>query len=52
MTERLGRSVLYTYGVADLFFVLLVNMELVFFPQFLTDYALFPLSIVGQILRV
>ena len=52
MTERLRRSVLYTYGVADLFFVLLVNMDLVFFPQFLTAYALFPLSIVGQIVLI
>ncbi|MBP1611319.1 MAG: hypothetical protein H6Q04_3554, partial [Acidobacteria bacterium] len=48
MTDRLGRSLLYTYGIADIGFMLLINMELVFFPAFLTDYAQFSLSIVGQ----
>ncbi|MBN1568017.1 MAG: MFS transporter [Acidobacteria bacterium] len=52
MTERLNRSLLYTYGIADLFFMLLVNMELVFFPKFLTDYAQFSLAIVGQIVLI
>jgi Na+/melibiose symporter-like transporter len=52
MTERLGRSLLYTYGIGDLFFVLLVNMELVFFPAFLTDYAQFSLAIVSQIVLI
>ena len=52
MTERLKRSLLYTYGIGDLFFMLLVNMELVFFPQFLTDYAQFPLSIFNRIILI
>jgi len=52
MTERLDRSLLYTYGIADLCFVLLVNMELVFFPAFLTDYAQFSLAIWSQIVLI
>jgi Na+/melibiose symporter-like transporter len=52
MTEKLKRSLLYTYGIADLFFMLLINMELVFFPAFLTDYAQFPLAIVSQIILI
>jgi Na+/melibiose symporter-like transporter len=50
MTKRLNKSLLYTYGIADLGFVLIANMELVFFSAFLTDYAEFPLSITGYIL--
>jgi GPH family glycoside/pentoside/hexuronide:cation symporter len=50
MAERLNKSLLYTYGVADLCFTLMVNMELYFFAAFLTDYAQFSLAIVGQIL--
>lgn len=41
---------LYTYGIADLGFVLIANMELYFFSAFLTDYAEFSLSITGYIL--
>ena len=50
MAERLNKSLLYTFGVGDLFFTLMINMELYFFPAFLTDYAQFSLGIVGQIL--
>jgi len=50
MTKRLNKSLLYTYGIADLGFVLIANMELYFFSAFLTDYAEFPLSITGYIL--
>jgi len=52
VTEKLGKSLLHTYGIADLFFMLLVNMELVFFAAFLTDYAQFPLGIVSQIILI
>ena len=50
MVERLKKSLLYTYGVADLFCTLMINMEMYFFAAFLTDYAQFSLTIVGQIL--
>ena len=50
MVERLRRSLLYTYGIADLFFALMINMEAYFFTAFLTDYAQFSLAITGQIL--
>jgi Na+/melibiose symporter-like transporter len=50
MAERLKRSLLYTYGVADLFFNLMISMEIYFFTAFLTDYAQFSLIIAGQIL--
>ena len=50
MTERLNRSLLYTYGIADLGFVLMVSMELYFFPAFLTDTAKFSLSLTGYVL--
>ncbi len=52
MTERLNKSLLYTFGVGDLCFTLLVNMELYFFPAFLTDYAQFSLFVVTQILWI
>ncbi len=48
--NRLPKSVLYTFGISDLFFGLMVSMELFFFSAFLTDYAQFPLKIVGQII--
>jgi hypothetical protein len=35
MTERLNKSVLYTFGVGDLFFTLMINMEVYFFAAFL-----------------
>jgi Na+/melibiose symporter-like transporter len=52
MAERLKRSLLYTYGIADMFFVMLTSMELYFFAMFLTDYAGFSLVIVGNILTI
>ena len=52
MAERLNKSLLYTFGVGDLFFTLMINMELYFFPAFLTDYAQFSLGVVGKILYV
>ena len=52
MAERLNKTVLYTFGIGDLFFTLLTNMELYFFTAFLTDYAQFSLVIVGQILWI
>ena len=50
MTEKLNRSLLYTYGVGDLGFVLMVSMEMYFFSAFLTDYAKFSLSLAGAVL--
>lgn len=52
MAERLRKSLLYSYGVSDLFFTLMVGAELYLFSAFLTDYAEFPLHIVGQILLI
>ena len=52
MVERLKKSLLYTYGIADLAFVLMVNMEVYFFPAFLTDHAQFSLSLSGRILGI
>lgn len=43
MAERLKKSLLYTFGVGDLFFTLIVCMEVYFFNAFLTDYAKFSL---------
>jgi Na+/melibiose symporter-like transporter len=50
MAERLKKTLLYTYGVPDLFFSVMINMEVFFFAVFLTDYAKFSLVVVGQIL--
>ena len=52
MAERLKKTLLYTYGVPDLFFSMMINMEVFFFAIFLTDYAGFSLTVVGQILTV
>jgi len=52
MSEKLKKSLLYTFGVGDLFFTLLTNMEIFFFTAFLTDYARFSLVVVGQILWI
>jgi Na+/melibiose symporter-like transporter len=41
MTEKLKKSLLYTYGIGDLCFTLLVCMEVYYFTLFLTDYAKF-----------
>ena len=52
MAERLKKSLLYTFGVGDLFFTLMVNVELYFFPAFLTDFAQFSLIIVTLVLWI
>lgn len=52
MVERLKKSLLYTFGTADLGFVLMVNMEVYFFPIFLTDHAQFSLSLSTKILGI
>ena len=45
MAERLRKPLLYSFGVGDLTFTLLVCMEVYFFNIFLTDYAEFSLKI-------
>ncbi len=52
MAERLNRSVLYTFGVGDLCFSLMISMEVYFFAAFLTDFAQFSLTRFHQILSV
>jgi glucuronide carrier protein len=52
MAEKLNKSLLYTFGIGDLCFTLMVNMELYFFPAFLTDFARFSLIIVSMILYI
>jgi Na+/melibiose symporter-like transporter len=52
MAAKLKKSLLYTYGVGDLFFNLLAMMEVFYFTAFLTDYAKFSLVIVSAILFV
>ncbi len=52
MTERLNKSVLYTYGVADMFFLLMVDLELFYFTAFLTEYARFSMATAGIILSI
>jgi glucuronide carrier protein len=52
MTTKLNRSLLYTYGIADLGFVLMVSMELYFFSAFLTDIAKFSIPMTGVILHL
>jgi len=52
MAERLSKSLLYTYGIADLFFNTMISMEAYFFAAFLTDYAQFSLLLAGQILHL
>jgi len=52
MAERLKKSRLYTYGVADMFFLLMVDLELFYFAVFLTDHAQFPMAITGIILWI
>lgn len=47
--ERMKKSLLYTYGVGDMFFVLMVCMEMYYFTAFLTDYAQFSMKTVGII---
>jgi glycoside/pentoside/hexuronide:cation symporter, GPH family len=52
MAERLKKSLLYTYGVADMFFLLMADLELFYFAVFLTDHARFSMAITGVILWV
>jgi Na+/melibiose symporter-like transporter len=52
MVERLRKSLLYTFGVSDLFFNLMASIEGFPFAAFLTDYAQFSLAIVGQIMLI
>ncbi|MBN1833210.1 MAG: MFS transporter [Deltaproteobacteria bacterium] len=52
MAERLKKSLLYTFGVGDLFFALLSNMEVFYFNAFLTDYANFSLVIASLVVYV
>jgi len=52
MAERLNKSLLYTFGVGDLFFALLSNMEVFYFNAFLTDYAKFSLVIASVVVYV
>ncbi len=50
MAARIKKSLLYTYGAADLSFTLMMNMEVYFFAAFLTDHAKFPLLLASQIM--
>jgi len=52
MAEKLSKPVLYTFGVGDLFFTVMVNMEIYFFAAFLTDFAQFSLVTVNLILYI
>lgn len=52
MAESLKKSLLYTFGVGDLFFGLLSNMEVFYFTAFLTDYAKFSLIITSLVVYV
>ena len=47
--DKLKKSLLYTYGAGDMFFVLMVFMEMYYFTAFLTDYALFSLNTVRAV---
>ncbi|MCL2878417.1 MAG: MFS transporter [Acidobacteria bacterium] len=50
--KELKKSLLYTYGIADMFFVLMVSMELYYFTMFLTDWAQFSMKTVQVILYI
>jgi glucuronide carrier protein len=52
MADKLKKSVLYTYGIADMFFMLIVGMEMFYFTAFLTDYAQFSMTGAAIILWV
>ena len=49
---KLKKSLLYTYGIADMFFVLMVSMELYYFTMFLTDWAQFSMKTVQIIVYI
>lgn len=50
MAEKLKKSLLYTFGVGDLCFTLIVCIEVYFFNAFLTDYAKFSLVVYSIII--
>jgi Na+/melibiose symporter-like transporter len=50
--KELKKSLLYTYGIADMFFVLMVSMELYYFTRFMTDWSQFHMKTVQIILYV
>jgi len=52
MAEKLNKTLLYSFGIPDLFFSVMINMEVFFFAIFLTDYAQFSMAVVTQILTV
>jgi Na+/melibiose symporter-like transporter len=52
MAEKLSKSLLFTYGIADMFFLLMVSMEMFYFAAFLTDYARFSMVTMGVILWI
>jgi Na+/melibiose symporter-like transporter len=52
MAERLSKSLLYTFGIGDMLFILMVDMELFYFTAFLTDYAQFSMAVIGVILWI
>ena len=52
LAEKLGKPVLYTFGTGDLFFTLMVNMEIIYFAIFLTDVAQFSLITSNIILYI
>jgi Na+/melibiose symporter-like transporter len=52
MAEKLSKSLLYTFGVGDMFFMMMVDMELFYFTAFLTDYAQFTMAMIGVILWI
>jgi Na+/melibiose symporter-like transporter len=52
MVQRLSKPLLYTYGIADMFFLLMVSMEMFYFAAFLTDYAQFSMTVIGVILWI
>lgn len=52
MIKRVSKSLLYTFGVGDLFFLLMIDMEMFYFAAFLTDYAQFSMAMIGVILWI
>ncbi len=52
MAEKLGKSLLHTFGVADMLFILMVDMEIFYFAAFLTDYAQFSMALITVILWI
>jgi glucuronide carrier protein len=50
--QRLSKSLLYTYGIADMFFLLMISMEMFYFAAFLTDYAQFSMTVISVILWI